>query len=77
MNLKLDDFSYTLVKKSIDSREKPNILFIYSVDIELKNKKVDIKKPQLAKHKAKFIEPFEYIIPEVPKDPAHKRPIVV
>lgn len=65
------------MKKSVDSREKPNILFIYSVDIELKNKKVDIKKPQLAKHKTKFIEPFEYIIPEVPKNPARKRPIVV
>ena len=69
--------SYSIVKKSIDSREKPNILFIYSVDIDLWNKKVDIKKPQLAKHKAKYVEAFEYHIPEVPKNPSRKRPIVV
>jgi uncharacterized protein len=74
---KEDIISYDIVKKSIDSREKNNILFIYSVDIDLRQKNINLTKSNLLKHKAKYIEQFVYDIPAVPSDPKRKRPIVV
>jgi 16S rRNA C1402 N4-methylase RsmH len=41
--------AYTLVKKSIDSRDKWNILFIYSVDVDLGGKILNLEKPNLTK----------------------------
>jgi uncharacterized FAD-dependent dehydrogenase len=72
-----DIISYTVVKKSIDSRDKRNILFIYSVDIDLKQKNINLTKPNLLKHKAKYMEQFVYNIPSVPGDVSRKRPVVV
>jgi uncharacterized FAD-dependent dehydrogenase len=74
---KEDIISYSIVKKSIDSRDKNAILFIYSVDVDLKQKNINLTKPNLIKHKAKYIEQFIYEIPIVPFDPARKRPIIV
>lgn len=50
--------SYTIVKKAIDSRKKHNILFIYSLDVEVKDTKA-IKKWN-KKHRARIQEPFIY-----------------
>jgi hypothetical protein len=74
---KEDLISYAIVKKSIDSRDKHAILFIYSVDIDLRQKNINIAKPNLLKHKAKYVEQFVYEIPVVPPDAQRKRPIVV
>lgn len=72
-----DIISYNIVKKSIDSRDKNAILFIYSVDIDLKQKNINLTKPNLIKHKAKYVEQFVYDIPVVPQNASRKRPIVV
>ena len=78
LNIRKEDLiSFNVVKKSIDSREKSNILFIYSVDVELKVKNINLIKPNLLKHKAKYVEEFVYEIPVVPPDAKRKRPIVV
>ena len=78
LGLKKEDIiNYNIVKKSIDSRDKGNILFIYSVDVDIKNKNINITKPNMFKHKAKWIEQFVYEIPVVPKDPNKKRPVIV
>ncbi|MBC7504080.1 FAD-dependent oxidoreductase [Candidatus Gracilibacteria bacterium] len=78
LNCKKEDIiSYTVVKKSIDSRDKHAILFIYSIDIDLKQKSINLTKPNLLKHKAKYVEQFLYEIPEVPPNPMRKRPIIV
>lgn len=69
--------SYQIVKKSVDSRDKGNILFIYSVDVDLKNRNMNLQKPNLLKHKAKFVESFVYEIKRVPADVQRKRPVVV
>lgn len=74
---KEDIISYTVVKKSIDSRDKWNILFIYSIDIDLKQKNINLTKPNLLKHKAKYVEQFVYNISSVPPDFNRKRPVVV
>jgi uncharacterized FAD-dependent dehydrogenase len=74
---KEDLITFTIVKKSIDSRDKNAILFIYSVDIDLKQKNISLTKPNMLKHKAKYVEQFVYEIPVVPADPTRKRPVVV
>ncbi len=74
---KEDIISYTVVKKSIDSRDKRDILFIYSVDVDLRQKNINLNKPNLLKHKAKYIEQFVYDIPVVPAHAERKRPIVI
>lgn len=74
---KEDILSYKVVKKSIDSREKKNILFIYSVDIDYAHKSINLTKPQLTKHKAKWVDEYIYDIPTVKSDANRKRPVVV
>lgn len=69
--------SYQIVKKSVDSRDKGNILFIYSVDVDLKNQNINLQKPNLLKHKARFVESFVYEIKQVPADAQRKRPVIV
>ena len=69
--------SYKIVKKSIDSRDKQNILFIYSVDVDLLDKNVNILKPNPVKHRAKWVEEFVYEIKQVPENTERKRPVVV
>ncbi len=69
--------SYKIVKKSIDSRDKQNILFIYSVDVDLKERNVNILKPNPVKHRAKWVEEYVYEIKQVPENIERKRPIVV
>jgi len=63
-----------IVKKSIDSRDKRDILFIYSVDLDLKNPNIDLEK--FKKHRARFVEEFSYVIKKCSKKPEH-RPIIV
>lgn len=69
--------SYKIAKKSIDSRDKRNILFIYSVDVELHNQSIPLNKPNLIKHRAKFVEEFIYTINQIPFHTERKRPVVV
>ena len=69
--------SYKIVKKSIDSRDKGNIVFIYSVDVDLKDRNVNLMKPNPVKHRAKFVEEFVYEIKQVPTSQERKRPVVV
>ena len=69
--------SYQIIKKSVDSRDKRNILFIYSVDVDMKNRNLNLQKPNLLKHKARFVESFVYEIQQVPADAKRKRPVVV
>jgi uncharacterized FAD-dependent dehydrogenase len=74
---KEDIIEYIVVKKSIDSRDKGNILFIYSIDVDIRNKNVNLTKPNLLKHKAKWVEQFVYDIATVSPNPNRKRPVVV
>ncbi|MDD5213009.1 MAG: NAD(P)/FAD-dependent oxidoreductase [Candidatus Gracilibacteria bacterium] len=64
---KEDLISLKLVKKSIDSRDKRDILFIYSVDLDLKNQNIDLEK--FKKHRARFVEEFSYLIKKTTRKP--------
>ena len=75
---------YEIVKKAIDSRNKKNILFVYSLDIELKNNELFFEnknlkpkiKDNIKRHKIRLIEPFIYEIPTISKNPKN-RPIII
>ena len=65
--------SYTIVKKTIDSRRR-NILFVYSLDVKVDNIKA-IKKWE-KRHRTRVYEPFIYEEKIVTKDP-NKNIVVV
>lgn len=69
--------AYKIVKKSIDSRDKWNILFIYSVDVELRHLDPYLTKDALTKHRARVVEEYVYEIPQVPVHTERKRPVIV
>jgi len=78
--------NYIIVKKALDSRRKSNILFVYSVDVEVKNSKKiiseleknsDITKHLIIRHKIRLVEPYVYEIKSVPKKSLKISPIVI
>lgn len=44
LKLKNQEFSYEIVKKSIDARKKPEIFYVYSVDVKLDNENQVLKR---------------------------------
>jgi hypothetical protein len=73
---------YKIVKKAIDSRNKKNILFIYSIDTSIKNQDNFFNKipsflsTNIKKHRIKEVENFEYKIKKIIKKPK-KRPVII
>lgn len=77
--------AFNIVKKAIDSRNKRDILFIYSVDVNLTDNEDFINKinrlpksikTNVVKHKVRLIENFVYEIKKVKKQPSN-RPVIV
>jgi len=79
LNISKSEIKLDIVKKSIDSRDKKKILFVYSVDVTIKDKMIfsNINKKHIQKHKIRFIEPFKYTISSVNTELVKNRPIVV
>lgn len=44
LKLKPDDFTYEIVKKSLDARKKPDLLYVYTVYVKTKNESAVMKK---------------------------------
>lgn len=66
--------SYQITKKAIDSRKKTDILFVYSVEVLVKNPgKI---KELSVRHRVRFFEPFVYEIKKVKSQPKN-RPVVI
>ena len=64
-----------IIKKSLDARNKNNLLYVYEIDIELKNEKNILKKYA---SKDIFTSPKEdYIFPEIGNKNLTNRPIIV
>lgn len=81
---KKDLLSFEIVKKAIDSRNKTNILIVYSVNVDLwDNERFLAKKhspkilSNIKRHKIRLIEPFVYEINQIDKTKLKHRPIVV
>lgn len=66
--------SMEIVKKSLDSRKKENLFFVYSVDVTVDADESEITQ-RCGNPKVMLIEPFTYIMPEN-KRHSHFRPVV-
>ncbi len=65
--------SVEIFRKSIDARKKDNILFIYTVDIELSEEiKISKKNPNISE-----IEPFVYSVEITGEEELQNRPVVI
>ena len=66
--------SLEVARKSLDSRKKENLFFVYSVDVIVDGDEADVLEKSKCK-KAMLTEPFSYIIPDN-KRKSNLRPIV-
>lgn len=77
LHLNPGDFSFKIVKRSLDAREKNNILWIYTIDAELMNEASEEKCIRLSKGKITKSERKEYaFVPKGTERMIH-RPVVV
>lgn len=67
--------SLEIIKKSLDSRKKDNLFFVYSVDVTVDGDENEILAKSKNK-KAAIVEPFTYVMPDN-KRTSDLRPIVV
>ena len=76
---------YCIAKRAIDSRNKENIFFVYSVDVEIKNPRnylsrqrrlSSMMKKKALRHKVRWQKPYVYEIKKAVSDYSH-RPVVV
>ena len=81
-----DILGFSIVKKSIDARDKKNILFVYSVDVEISDK---VKKYSILdawgelktdystkKNNIKIIDPYKFNIKKI-ENKLKNRPVIV
>jgi uncharacterized FAD-dependent dehydrogenase len=71
--------NFKIAKKAIDSRDKKNILFVYSVDVQFDSEKIlsHISKKNIVKHNIRFVEPYLYEIKSTDPILVLHRPVVV
>lgn len=75
LRVKNEDIDFVRVfKRSVDSRDKENIFFVYSVDVGVKNEDKVLKKCSSNKNVLEIKE-FEYVLPEN-KRKSSLRPVV-
>ena len=60
-------FKYQIVKKSIDARKKPDLFYVYSVDVEIPNEQKIVKK--VNDNNIMLTKVKKYVLPEV-KNPS-------
>jgi uncharacterized FAD-dependent dehydrogenase len=78
-----DIIDYAVSKKAVDSRKKENILFVYSVDVEIKNpedyffKTSSMIKGKMKRHRIRLHQPYSYEIKRVEGKAAEERPVIV
>jgi uncharacterized FAD-dependent dehydrogenase len=79
LSIPKNGIKFNIVKKSIDSRDKKKILFVYSVNVVVKDKAIysKINKKHVKKHNIRFVEDYHYIIQKVDSSFIKNRPIVV
>ncbi|MBQ7358676.1 MAG: FAD-dependent oxidoreductase [Lachnospiraceae bacterium] len=64
-----------IVKKSIDARKKPDIWYVYVVDVSVRNEKEVLKRAK--NPNASLVEYKEYTFPNSGEAPLKERPIIV
>ena len=76
--------SFEIIKRAIDSRNKSNIMIVYSVNVDLWDNEWFLKQKHLSKiltnikrHKIRLIEPFLYDIKKTDLSKLKHRPVVI
>lgn len=69
------EFTYRIAKKSIDARKKPDLIYVYTIDVEISDEQQTIKKIR-NKNIAHFV-PKDYQIPGVKTDAHPQRPVII
>lgn len=76
---------FKIIKKAIDSRNRNDILFVYSIDVSIKNQENYFKninklpwwiKGNIKKHKVRLVDNFIYEIKKINKKPKNK-PVII
>ena len=78
LKLKGEEFTYQIVKKSVDSRKKPDIQIVYCVNVSLKNEGQEnriVKK--INDNNIMLIKPVNYVIPEAKRPKDSLSPVIV
>lgn len=79
---KKDLISWEVAKRAVDSRNKRNINFVYSLDLKIKEEKKFLNsfskksEKKVKRHRVRIQEPYIYKIPTITNLP-QKRPVVV
>jgi len=74
---------FTIVKRAIDSRNKRKILFVYSVDVTIKNpedflvKIAETHKDKIKRHRIRLVTPYIYELKKVSANAKAKQPVIV
>lgn len=72
------EFDYTIVKKSVDSRKKPDIQIVFSVNVSLKKSTNEEKLiAKLHDNNIMLIKPVLYSCPKSERDINRPRPVIV
>lgn len=69
--------SFSIVKRSIDARKKPEIYRVYTVDVKVADERKAVRKIGLKNGQIQLVEEKKYRFPAVEKRPSGDRPIVV
>lgn len=75
LKLRSDDFSYKILKKSIDARKKPELFYIYSVSVEIDNETHLVGR--LHNPSVMLYKENRYSLPENGENFLNSRPVIV
>ncbi len=70
-----EEFRYTIVKRSIDARKKPDLKYVYTVEASLSDPQKHIKK--IKDRNVSLVTPKRYQIKKAEKDLFHRPPVIV
>ena len=77
LHLKKEPFQYEIMRQSIDARKKPELFFVYTVDVTLERPEMVVKR--LKNKRITLADKKEYHFPLYPEKncPSKYRPVVV
>ena len=70
-------FTYNIVKKSVDSRKKPDIFIVYSVDVKVSGINEERLIKQVNNNNVMLSKKVEYQIPSINRDKNSLLPVIV
>ena len=66
----------TIKRKSLDARHKPDLFYVYTIDIATDKKSEDLLRKRIRDNKVGFVEKEEYVIPDNGEELLNNRPVI-